>query len=248
MKKMITLSSATLGALLLLGTAAPAFAASVDATNWNSTGTVVFTPGTDTSDPGVPDPDPDPVDPDPTPVGPGVPGAIALDYASNLNFGTHEIADKTMTYYAAPDTEFNAPTGAGTDFVAMHDLRGEGTWTLTVAQATDFNNGTRDLKGAAISFNSATAVNTSVPGSTDYLPTAENFTLGVGTGPQTVATSDATGSYGTYAVRYGVPDEYKADDATAPSGPISLSVPKGTAAVGTYTTTLEYALNAVPTE
>ncbi|NHI76413.1 WxL domain-containing protein, partial [Lactococcus petauri] len=145
MKKIITLSTVALSTLALLG-AGTVSADSVDQNKFNSEGTVNFTAAPDTSNPGVVDPE-NPgggVDPEI----PGVAGTIALDYASNLDFGTHEISEKSATYYASTDEKTS-----GADFVAMHDLRGEGTWSITVTQFSQFKNGENDLTGAQLSFN-----------------------------------------------------------------------------------------------
>lgn len=106
MKKIITLSVATLTALTLVGRAAVS-ADSVVQNTFDSKETVNFTAAPDTSHPGIVDPEI-----------PGVAGVIALDYAYDL------------------------------DFVAMHDLRGERTWSITVTQLAQFKNGTNDLTGA----------------------------------------------------------------------------------------------------
>lgn len=236
MKKIITLSTAALSTLALLG-AGTVSADSVDQNNFNSEGTVNFTAAPDTSNPGVVDPE----NPGGTvdPEIPGVAGTIALDYASNLDFGTHEISEKTATYYASKDEKTS-----GANFVAMHDLRGEGTWSITVTQMAQFKNGTNDLTGAQLSFNNAEAVYTGTESGTGaYMPTASNITnLVVGT-PAPVMASNAAGSYGTYAVKYGAAADYTGNEE---GGPISLSVPAGSAKAGTYTATLEYALSVVP--
>uniref|UniRef100_UPI0023ED8DAE WxL domain-containing protein n=1 Tax=Lactococcus petauri TaxID=1940789 RepID=UPI0023ED8DAE len=48
------------------------------------------------------------------------------------------------------------------DFVAMHDLRGEGTWSITVTQLSQFKNGENDLTGAQLSFNKASVESATV--------------------------------------------------------------------------------------
>ncbi|WP_285014580.1 WxL domain-containing protein [Lactococcus garvieae] len=236
MKKIITLSSVVLSTLTLLG-AGTASADSVDQNKFNSEGTINFTAAPDTSNPGVVDPE----NPGGTvdPEIPGVAGTIALDYASNLDFGTHEISEKTATYYASKDEKTS-----GADFIAMHDLRGEGTWSITVTQLAQFKNESNDLTGAQLSFNKATAVYTGTEaGTSAYMPSASNITnLEVGS-PAQVMASNTAGSYGTYAVKYGASADYVGNEI---GGPISLSVPAGSAKAGTYTATLEYDLSVVP--
>ncbi|MDG4984173.1 WxL domain-containing protein [Lactococcus lactis] len=231
MKKAIMLSTSTL-ALLLVG-ASSVSAASVAETQWNSTGTIAFTENT-TTPPDVTDPE--------VPGEPGVDGtdgALAIDYASDLDFGTHEISASQETYYANPDSKaFSKPVAA---FVEMHDLRGLGTGNntqLTVTQLTQFNNGSSDLKGAALTFTSGTGANA---GGGTYIPTsATNFTLTPGTA-QDVMTTD--GTVGQYLTSYGVASDYKG---TEEEGPISLSVPSGSAVVGSYKATLQWDLTTAP--
>ncbi|MFK4934883.1 WxL domain-containing protein [Lactococcus garvieae] len=236
MKKIITLSAAALSTLALFGTATVS-ADSIDQNTYTSEGTVNFTAAPDTSNPGVVDPENPGETPDPEI--PGVAGTIALDYASNLDFGTHEISDKTTTYFASKDDKTS-----GAAFVAMHDLRGEGTWSVTVTQLAQFNNGKNDLTGAQLSFSDAAAVYTGdASGTSAYMPTVSNIiNLEVGTAAP-VMTSNTEGSYGTYAVKYGAAADYTGNEE---GGPISLSVPAGSAKAGNYTTTLEYALSVVP--
>lgn len=236
MKKLITYSTMTLSAFALLG-AASVSADSIDQNTYDSEGTVSFTQAPETSNPGVIDPENPGGEVDPNI--PGVEGTIALDYASNLDFGSHEISTSSSTYYASKDEN----TG-NADFVAMHDLRGEGTWAVTVTQLGQITNGTNELSGAQLSFNSATPVYTAeTSGTSAYMPTSNNIlNLAVGT-PETVMTSNSQGSYGTYATKYGTADDYTGNET---GGPISLSVPAGSAKAGTYTTTLEYSLSVVP--
>ncbi len=143
MKKLITYSTMTLSAFALLG-AASVSADSIDQNTYDSEGTVSFTQAPETSNPGVIDPENPGGEVDPNI--PGVEGTIALDYASNLDFGSHEISTSSSTYYASKDEN----TG-NADFVAMHDLRGEGTWAVTVTQLGQFTNGTNELSGAQLS-------------------------------------------------------------------------------------------------
>ena len=234
MKKAITLSAATL-ALLVAGAsgASAVSAASVKAEQWNSTGTVGFTPNTTTP--------PDITNPEvPGGTGPGgTAGELAIDYASDLAFGTHQISAKSATYYANADTTAIKGKSVGA-FVEMHDLRGSGTGhktQLTVTQLKQFNNGSgAELKKAALSFSSGKAANA---GGGAYTPTAEaGFTLDPGTAQNVMSTD---GTVGSFLTSYG-----KAADYTGTGGPISLSVPSGSALAGTFTATLEWNLAVAP--
>ncbi|NEX51728.1 WxL domain-containing protein [Lactococcus lactis] len=237
MKKAITFSAATL-ALLVAGAsgASAVSAASVKAEQWNSTGTIGFTANTTTP--------PDITNPEvPGGTGPGgTPGELAIDYASDLAFGKHEISAKSETYFADADTTaFNGtPVGA---FVEMHDLRGLGSGDkngtqLNVTQLKQFNDGSADLKGATLSFSAGTAANA---GGGSYTPTAvAGFTLTPGQA-QLVMSTD--GTVGQFLTSYGQATDYKGNTA---GGPISLDVPSGAALVGTFNATLEWNLAVAP--
>ncbi|MDT2890782.1 WxL domain-containing protein [Lactococcus lactis] len=237
MKKAITLSAATL-ALLVAG----ASGASVKAEPWSSTGTIGFTANTKTP-PAITNPEvPLGTGPEvPRGTGPGgTPGELAIDYASDLAFGTHQISSKSATYYAEADTTaFNGtPVGA---FVEMHDLRGLGTGNntqLTVTQLKQFNNGKDYLAGAALSFLAGKAANA---GGGAYTPTAEaGFILKPGTAQKVMSTD---GTVGQFLTSYGKAADYKGNTA---GGPISLSVPSGSALAGDFSTTLVWDLVTAP--
>ena len=239
MKKAITFSAATL-ALLVAGAsgASAVSAASFNAGKWNSTGNIGFTPNTQTP-PVVTNPEASEVI-----VYGGTRGALAIDYASDLAFGQHEISAKSATYYAAADkTAFTAgrevrKVGA---FVEMHDLRGLGTGNntrLTVTQLEQFNNGSADLKGATLSFSAGKAANA---GGGAYPSTAEaGFTLKPGEA-HTVMTTN--GTVGQFLTSYGKASDYKVDSqGNTIRGPISLSVPSGSALQGNFTARLQWDL------
>lgn len=180
MKKAITLSASTLALLVAAATGASAVsAASVTETQWNSTGTVSFTPGT-----------------------------LAIDYASDLNFGTHAISASQETYYANPDSSTAA------SYVKLHDLRGLGTGNdtqLTVTQLAQFNNGSSDLKNAALTFSSGTGANA---GGGSYIPTSTSgFTLKPGIAQNVMSTD---GTVGQYTTSYGEVSDYKGNEDGGP--------------------------------
>ncbi|MFC4653022.1 WxL domain-containing protein [Lactococcus nasutitermitis] len=235
MKKTITLSAVALTTLVLGGTVIPIFADSVDAGHWDTNGTVNFTAPTtppDVTNPQAPDGTGDA----------GTAGDFSIDYASDLDFGSHEISTSNQTYYASDDTTAFGASNPVADFVEMHDLRGlgagNGNWTLSVTQEAQFNNGDLDLTDAALTFGSGVGANA---GGGAYVPaTTAGYTLTPGEA-QTVMTGD--GTVGQYLVNYGTPTDY-ADGGT--SGPISLYVPSGSANTGAYTSTLEWDLEVAP--
>jgi len=236
MKKFITLTSATVAAVALAGAALPAFADSVSATQYNSTATVSFT----APDGNTPQSVTNPEAAGQTSTAQGTAGALAIDYASNLDFGSHTISASDATYYASADSTAFSGTNVA-DFVEMHDLRGLGSgnnWTLSVTQQGQFANGSSTMTGAQLSFSSATAKNAN---GGSYVPTATaSFTLTPGTA-QNIMTGD--GTVGQFLTSYGAAADYKGNETGAP---ISLSVPSGSAQTGSYTSTLVWNLTADP--
>lgn len=107
-----------------------------------------------------------------------------------------------------------------------------------MTQVKQFNNGSADLKGAALSFSAGTAANA---GGGTYTPNAESgFTLTPGTAQNVMSTDGTTG---TYLTSYGKAADYKGNTV---GGPISLSVPSGSALAGDFSTTLQWDLTTAP--
>ena len=233
MKKAITLSAATL-ALLVAG-ASGVSAESSQTVPWKSTGTIGFTANSkaqNITNPEVPEL---------THSG-GSSGALAIDYVPELDFGKPQISAKSETYYAKADTAAFKGTAVGA-FVEMHDLRGLGTGNdthLTVTQLKQFNNkdDKDDLARAALSFSAGKAANA---GGGTYTPTAiESFTL-VPDRAQKVMSINGTS--GQFLTRYGKASDYTGNET---GGPISLSVPSGSALAVDFSTTFEWDLVTGP--
>ncbi|MFK4935029.1 WxL domain-containing protein [Lactococcus garvieae] len=231
MKKVITLSSI---ALILGATALPVAAESVNPTQWDSKGIVEFE-ANDTDIPEVTDPEA------PGETGPGgTAGALAIDYVSDLDFDTHKISASDQTYYAAPDTHVFKDVSVA-NFVEMHDLRGLGTGNnteLTVTQEEQFKNDKTELKSAVLSFSLGKGMN-SKNGS--YVPNSvANFALTPGEAQKVMSTD---GTVGQFLTSYGVAADYKGSEE---GGPISLSIPSGSARAGSYSATLHWDLTVAP--
>lgn len=233
MKKAVTLSAVTL-ALLVAGASGASAEAPVILGQQNSTGTIGFTANSkaqDITNPEVPKL---------THSG-GSPGALAIDYVSKLDFGKPQISSKSVTYYAKADTTaFNGtPVGA---FVEMHDLRGLGTGNgthLTVTQKAQFKNDKgKFIEKATLSFSAGKAANA---GGGSYPSTATNsFTLTPGFAENVMSTD---GTSGQFLTSYGKAADYKGN---TDGGPISLSVPSGSALAQDFSTTLEWDLVVGP--
>lgn len=168
MKKGFVFTSAALTALTLIATASPAFA---DVT---STNTVTFsasdTPSVTPQIPGVPDPT-DPSKPNvqpPLTVTPNT-GSLALDKATDINFGSYKV-DGSTTEFTAKTVDnggTNAANGSAVNYqpaVVWHDLRGAGSSAFTISASTT---GFSDMKDATITLGAGTASNLSGNGATD---------------------------------------------------------------------------------
>lgn len=231
MKKSFTLISASLLTLTVIGAATSASAASISANQWDSKGTVSFTENNTVppvTNPGIPDKQPDIT---------GVTGPLAIDYASDLDFGTHQVQSGTQTYYAKAD----AVTG-GAAQVRMHDQRGAAKgWDVSVQQKGQFTDGTTDLTGAQLAFSKGVSMNVSSTGT--YVPTYNSSLSSLDPAATSgVKVMEGDGTVGGYATVFGTTADYTANTDGTTETPISLTVPSGK--VGTFTTTLEYTLTA----
>lgn len=207
---------------------------------------------TDPVDPTDPDTD-DPTDPvDPTdpddPVDPGTGGPLSLDFASVLDFGEQKISTKTETYYAAPQY-FRGEDGQAdlTNpkplYAQVTDKRGaQKGWTLSVKQNGQFvsNTNKTPLTGAEITFTSGEAVSNS---DATLGTVQKEFSLspdGTGAAENVVAAAEGEG-FGTWVYRFG-------ESAEGDYQAVSLNVPGSTVKEkDTYTTSLTWTLNDVPT-
>lgn len=237
MKKAITLSAATLALLVAGASGASAVSAASAVSTKDSTGTIGFTANTSTP-PDITNPEVQGV----TGQEGGTPGELAIDYVSDLNFGQHQISSKKETYFAKNDTTaFKGKAVAA--FVEMHDLRGLGSGgkngtQLTVTQDKQFKNPSgAELKAATLSFSAGTAANA---GGGNPQTSTNKFELTPGVA-QTVMSTD--GTVGQFLTSYGQATDYKGDTA---GGPISLSVPSGSALAGTFTAKLVWNLAVAP--
>lgn len=232
MKKVLTRSTQSL-IILAASFLATASVSAAPITQADSTGTVAFTESqTDIPDvinPEVPEED-----------GPnGTPGTFAIDYASNFDFGSHAHSPKQQTYYAKADTTaFTKPVAP---FIEIHDLRGLGVGNntqLTVKQLEQFKNGQHKLTGAALTFSMGRGLNAA--GGTYTPSSVPSFTLIPGQAQKVMQTN---GTVGQFLTSYGQAADYKG---TTVGGPISLSVPSGSANKGNYTATLQWDLATAP--
>lgn len=232
MKKGFTYSAAALTALTLVATAAPAFAdtatgavttpgATSSTTQWTSNTGVTFTAPTPTTP--LP-PITIPTEP-PTTITPQ-PGALALDYASDLDFGVHQVDGSATDFTAGTATEGSSNSQAS-PLVTWHDLDGTQTNYTISAQAS----GLSGLNSSTITLGSASFSNISGNGATDTSSlgdVASSHTLT--TKPQTLVSSTGAVS-GYYADKF---------------SKATLSVPVSDQAAGNHTGTITWNLTVAP--
>ncbi|MFC4651947.1 WxL domain-containing protein [Lactococcus nasutitermitis] len=215
MKKGITLASATLTALALIATAGPAFADSTSTTSWDTTNTVTFQAPDSTT--------PLPPINVPQPGTPTTPGALALDYASNLNFGTYTVDGATTDFTTSEDADVTSSQ----PLVAWHDLRGAASPAFNITASTS---GFSDMNQATITFGAGTASNVT--------PTTPALTDVSAVTPAGSVTLTNDGQPNQIAADSGATPGYYADTfANA-----KLSVPVAQQTTGTHTATITWNL------
>jgi hypothetical protein len=252
-------------AALAFSTAAPVFA--VDGGQYDSKGSIEFTPSTTPTSPVDPlNPDPDnpivPSNPDGSTPDAGTAGPLSLDFASSLDFGTQQITSSTINYNASAqkytDKDGKNATN-GPDFVQLTDNRGSFTgWTLSVKQAGQFKTASgTELDGATVTFGSAQHV--AANGTTDGVTTTSSFTLDPAAGAIPVmsgeaATTGINGTSGTHLLRFGDASALSTADVNGDGSSrgttdtaIKLNVPGKTAKMAAkYTTTFNWILADAP--
>ncbi|MGX7417567.1 WxL domain-containing protein [Carnobacterium gallinarum] len=188
-----------------------------------------------------------PVDPsDPSkpikPTKPPTPGPLALNYASDIVFGSHDLSEEEVTFYALLD---KATLDDGTDeqierpnFIEMTDNRGTNSgWRLTVKQNGKLKNANgTELIGAFISLQNTEIVTLDEVNSAPTGIKKESIPISDSHEALVVNAEKGTGM-GSWSVNFG-------SDATEGKSSISLFVPKDTPKEkGIYTTSLTWTLS-----
>jgi hypothetical protein len=239
--KSIKLTSATLIAMTAFSTLAP-LVVSADEATYDSTGSIIYTPSTDSTnpvDPSNPAQPQSPKNPDGTDPNPGTAGPLSIDFASSFDFGTQKITSSDMTYNAVAQTFADGTTGP--NYVQVTDNRGTlAGWSLSVTQNAQFSTGGTGvgstLDGAQMTLDngniasvSATPADQSVA-STTLIPGAQSGTI--------LGATDGSGA-GTNLLDFG-------DTSTADSS-VSIKVPGATTKLAqAYTTDLTWTLSDTP--
>lgn len=203
-----------------------AFAASVYAAD--SDVTVTFTAGTDPTPPVDPD---DPSQPlTPAEPGTGEAGPLSIDYVTNITFGTQEISGSQMVYEA---NELKP-------FLQVTDKRGTGAGWHVTASASAFSDGTDStLPGSTLNFNAGEALSANA---TAAAPTAEDeVALTTDSDVVLVISAAVDTGLGTWVDRW-----YPTDSGATSNNNVTLTVPAGSATLGTHTATITWTLTDAP--
>lgn len=240
-------------ALLASGVVVVGTEANAETKTYGTKGDITFEQSTEPEKPvhpGNPDPE-NPVIPiDPTnPEGPdsGTQGPLSIDYVSSLDFGSQEISNKTMTYYAKPQT-FNTGQEATPNYMQVTDKTGKvGGWRLTVEQATDFTAQSADaanktIVGAEISLEAGEGKIAS--NGNGVSPKARNIKLtGEGSGAAILAAEKGQGA-GLWTSTFG---ELSEVDGEVFNTGASLTIPGSSQTdADKYTTELVWKIENVP--
>lgn len=155
------------------------------------------------------------------------PGALALDYATDFDFGVNQIDGKTTDFKALTETDPSKSNSQASPLVAFHDLDGVSTNYTISATAS----GLSGLNSSTITLGAATFSNISGADATDTSSLADVSTSHVLTNqPQVLVTSTGAVS-GYYADKF--------SDAT-------LTVPVADQAAGNHTGTITWDLIVAP--
>lgn len=261
MNKKLLKSTSVLVAALVAG---PIFASTASALStggdYKSDGYIKFEEGDNSTtvtpvDPLAPVDPVVPKDPDGSDPEPGGTGALTIDFASSLSFGTQKISSVDATYYAHAQwlTEIKGVTGDFTrpDYVQVTDTRGTwGGWTLTVAEEDQFKTAAGDvLTGAELKFTKGYT-----DGTTTAVPSYVNATdFVVGTAAQKILGAGVNQGMGTWVYGLGGNADYEENggahlglDAISTKSPITLKVVAGTNKAAVYRTNLKWSLTDAP--
>ncbi|WP_271004824.1 WxL domain-containing protein [Listeria seeligeri] len=177
----------------------------------------------------------DPIDPsNPTDPGTGNTGSLTLDYVSSVSFGEQEVSSSEQTYSAT----------SRKPFIQVSDRRGTGKgWSVT-ATASSFQDedDASSLAGATLSFKNGESASAST---TTSSPTAsQNVNLPTdGTSIVKVVSAKETEGKGTWINRWfgATPD-----DTDSLNDNVKLTIPGGSATLGSHEATISWTLSDAP--
>lgn len=186
----------------------------------------------------------DPINPDKPlkPVKPPTPGPLSLNYVSDIQFGSYDLADLETIFYASLDTIEYADSSEKDlkrpNFVELTDNRGLNTgWKLTVKQ----NGALRNTKGTELTGAQLAFKNTSVHSLDEISAVPTGFskdivTLSDSQNVLVLAAEQGTGM-GSWSIQFG-------QDTNEGKKSVLLTVPKGSVKEnGYYSTSLTWTLS-----
>ncbi|MDT2598498.1 WxL domain-containing protein [Enterococcus hulanensis] len=231
MKKTKLIVAGLMMSTMLIGGVSQAFAA-------DSTGEITFTEnqgGGDPSDPEDPsNPKPDPK-PDPTPeVGP-----LIIKVVPKFDFGTHEVEQAGKTY---DDTETK------NTYIEVRDNRSAGIngWEVT-ASRTEFSDGSKELTGSALSLpkgivrNSIASTEQGNSTTADEVPEAS-----IKASAQDIPLTGSSAKVLETVKKHDLVGKANTTSNIIETDRTSLTVAPGTAAAGTFTSTITWTITAAP--
>ncbi|CAD5896717.1 Cell surface protein with WxL domain [Carnobacterium maltaromaticum] len=244
--KIITISAIT---LIALGTTTSVLAA--DGGTYKSTGSIEFTPSTDTTkptDPTDPTKPVEPINPGGETPDPGTAGPLSIDFVSSVSFGKNKITNKDVTYFADPQKLVDGTEKP--NYVQVTDTRGtNGGWILTVKQEGQLKNETttnKELTGAVLSFKDGKAVSAAM-GVT--APSVNDVVLNPAGASSTIMSAEkGAGALSWLDVFGTLEDETVEGESVQKNKAITLEIPGTTPKDAVkYSTNLTWTLNDVPT-
>lgn len=197
-------------------------------------------------DPTNPDENVEPKDP----VNPSK-GALRIDYASTMNFGTQVISGKDENYFVkyTPVTTLDGdgnPTGNEKyvpSYVQVTDNRGTNTgWELTVTGSAFKDGANNELQGAELTLEN---VQLASQIAATYKPGFAATQVVVNDSPTTLVKADANEGMSTWTAAFGSTPGTSSSDTNKN---IKLHVPASAKKIdgATYTSTLTWTINATP--
>lgn len=260
MNKIGITATAVLATALIASVSTSTAKAATTGGDYTSNGYVNFAEGDNTNvtpvDPLDPTTPVGPTNPDGSTPNPGTGGALSIDFASSLSFGTQSISSTNATYYAhaqwiSKDKDGNPVDITRPNYVQVTDTRGTWSgWTLTVAEASQFaNSAGESLTGAELTFSNGYANGTTsatpsfVKTGTSVISTSATKILGAGQNEGMGTWVYGLGGNADYQENGGA---HLSNTAVSTASPITLKVIAGTNKSTAYSTQLNWSLTNAP--
>jgi len=163
--------------------------------------------------------------------GTGNKGPLSLDYVSNFNFGSPKIKSDAAIYNVTNKTPY----------IQVSDVRGtDAGWVLKATADKFVSEDKSELNGAFISLGAGNMIPSS--GSTAGKPTSKQVDLTPGE-EKTVIQADKNQGQGLW-----IEQLFDAENVTTDNKTVQLHVPAGSAKAKSYSSTINWSLQDVPTK